>query len=164
MYYFFLNICIYSIKKNTGDLQCCLDWVTSIEGFQASPKGFDIVLSPQIVFCTMILYDIYIYYTYMYVFLHHYVFDLSVLQTRNFYSLFCLLTKYVVYSLLSFLSLFRLGVATTLIPPYCGETLNLNLGCRWFSFQLIHQTEFINLLALYVILFGFVIIHMYYLF
>ena len=52
---------IYSIQKNTDGFWRCLGRVTSRKGFQASPKGFDIVLSSQIIFCTMILYDTYVY-------------------------------------------------------------------------------------------------------
>ena len=62
MYYVFLIIYIYQIQNNTGSLQLCLRQVTSREDFQASTKGFDTILSPQIFFCTMILYDTYIYF------------------------------------------------------------------------------------------------------
>ena len=92
-------------------------------------KPIDTVLSPQTVFCTMILYDtyVYIFYSYTYIFLLHYVFDLSMLQVRNFYSLFCLLTKYVsFYTHSSHFYPFQVGCRVTFVISYnCTKFRNL---------------------------------------
>ena len=52
-------------------------------------------------FYTILIYMCFIY---LYVFLLHYIFNLSMFQVKNFYSLFYSFTEYVVYSLYSFLS------------------------------------------------------------
>ena len=79
MYYVFLDICIYIyiIQKNTCGLQRCLVRVTFGKSFQASSKSFDIVLSPHTVFCTMILYDTYIYFTHICTFSYTIMFSTS---------------------------------------------------------------------------------------
>ena len=96
MYYCFLNI--KRTQKNNGGLQCCLGHVTTRECFQASPKGFDTILSPHI----DISHHGFIQYIYMYVLLLNHIFDLSMLKTRNFHILLCLFTEYDLYSLPSF--------------------------------------------------------------
>ena len=125
MYYVFLNIYIYiyRIQKNTGGLQHCLGRVMSKECFQTSTKGFDTVLSPQIIFFYHSFYTILInIYTYMYVFLIDHIFYLSMLQVRNFRILFCWLTKYVLYSLL-FFHFFQVTCCSVLLPLLLLRTM-----------------------------------------
>ena len=79
--------------------------MTSRKDFQVSPKGFKIVTYPQVVFSTWLLHDdLYtlVLLIYGYVFQFDDVFDLSMLQVKNFYGLFCSFTEYIVYSLLNF--------------------------------------------------------------
>ena len=136
MYYVLFNIHIYCIQKKTSGLQRCLSRVTFREGFYASLKGFKTVLSPQTIFCTLIFIR-YLYTCVLYKLVHflHFVFDDSMLQARNFYSLFYLFTEYVVYSLPlfpSFSGQVLLGVAIAFAPLNCNGIPSLLLGCRWF--------------------------------
>ena len=63
----FFLIYLYISYTKTLVLQHCFDRVMSKEPFQVNPKGFNIVLSPQIVFYTRILYDTYVYIFHTYV-------------------------------------------------------------------------------------------------
>ena len=107
MYYVFFNILIYIIYKRTLVVSsiALAEWRLG-KVLRPAWKVLILYLVHRLFFVpgfhTIFMY---IFFTHMHVFLHYYVYDLLMLLARNFYSLFCLLTEYVVYLFHFFLSL-----------------------------------------------------------
>ena len=93
-YYDFFTIHSYIYyTKNTCGLWPCLGWVTSRKCFQDSPKGFKTILSPQIIFYTLIsVWCFYTYVMYIYTCTFSYFFMFSTSQYSR-------LETFIIYSI-----------------------------------------------------------------
>ena len=134
MYYVFLTTHIYIyFTKNIDGLQHCLDWVTSREGFQVSPKGFKTVTCPQAIFDTymMLFIDMSHTYTYMFFFFKMFsTFRCSKLETFMVYYVRSLSMLYS-HSLISFfLGQVLLLLLSLMFFRLVVENLSVLLSCK----------------------------------
>ena len=159
MYYVFFNIHIYCIQKNTSGLQHCLGRVTFREGFLTNLKDFKTILSLQTIFYTLI---------YTCKFSYFIMFSTSRCSKLETFIVYSVCSLSMLYTHFPHFHPFQVRYCQALLPllllHIVVELLVFFSIEGGFFFLLIHQTDFINLFVLNVILFSFMIIHMYYLF
>ena len=100
MYYIFLTIRIYIIQRTLVVSRVALTRWCLGKVFRPARKILKLYLVYRLISVLWLLHDAFI--LILVCFLTSYVFDLSILQIRNFYSLVCSFIEYVVYSLSHF--------------------------------------------------------------